>query len=276
MVTPPVADRVALLPAAKAPTLTGKLDLKTEIANQTLRHCHLCTRRCGANRLEGKMGYFNAFGRGQVLRPEVFEELGRSYDLADHGFTVKAYPCGGLSHTAIDAALEIRELLRPRVAEIAGIKVGITRFAARNIKGEYPHSVEAAKFSAPFLMAYAMLYGAPMISAFTDDAIEDPATRTLAGKVASFVDSSFGDPVEIPLPSRVTVTLADGEVIERVHDFAVGSPALPMSEAQLKAKFMDCATRALSESAAELLHGALNKLGETGSLDGMWPLLRAS
>jgi 2-methylcitrate dehydratase PrpD len=223
--------------------------------------------------LEGRMGYFNAFGRGQPLHPEVFGDLGRRYDLAEHGFTVKGYPCGGLAHTAIDAALEIRDALGPKVAEIAAIKVGITKFASRNIKDVYPHSEESAKFSAPFLTAFSLIHGAPTIDAFTEAAIEDEAVRALAAKVSAFVDTSFGDPLEIPLPARVTVTLANGETIERVKDFAIGSPALPMADARLKAKFMDCATRALDAAQAEALHGALDGLGGARPPDGLWPLL---
>lgn len=223
--------------------------------------------------LEGRMGYFNAFARGQDIHPEVFDDLGRNYDLAQFAFSVKGYPCGGLAHTAIDATLEIREELGARIADIAEVKVGITRFASRNIKTVYPHSAEASKFSAPFVAAYTLIHGAPMIDAFTEKAIADEKVKALAAKVTGYVDESFGNPVEIPLPSRVTVTLNDGKVIERVRDFAIGTPARPMTDAQLKAKFMDCATRTISKDTAEQLHASLSKLGETPSLGGLWPLL---
>lgn len=225
--------------------------------------------------LEGRNGYFNAFGRGLDQSWDVFHELGHAYDLAKHGFTVKRYPCGGLAHTAIDAALEIREALGPRVADVSEVKVGITKFAARNISVEYPRSVESAKFSAPFLIAYTLVHGAPMISAFTEQAIDDERVRALARSVSAAIDPSFGDPIEIPLPSRIKVTLADGQTIERVKDYAVGSPALPMSNVQIKEKFVDCATKAVGKERAANIHAALSSLGDKPSLDSLWPLLRA-
>ncbi len=59
------------------------LDLKTEIANQVLRHCHLCTRRCGANRLEGKMGYCKCGLQMQVS--SMFEHMGEEPELVPSG-----------------------------------------------------------------------------------------------------------------------------------------------------------------------------------------------
>jgi len=224
--------------------------------------------------LEGRNGYFAAFGRGFSQSPDVFLELGHSFDLAEHSFTIKAYPCGGLAHPAIDAALEIRDELGAAVADIVSVKVGITRYAALAIKTDYPQSAESAKFSAPFLIARALVHGAPRIAAFTEAAIADARVRALAGMVSASIDPSLGDPTEIPRPARVAVVLADGRRIERVRGFALGSPGRPMTAAQIEDKFFDCATQAVDRPRAERILAILAALGEAPSLAGLWPLLR--
>lgn len=223
--------------------------------------------------LEGRNGYFAAFGRGFKISTEVFAELGCRFDLAERGFTIKAYPCGGLAHPAIDAALEIRDELGLATDQIVSVEVGITRFAARNIKTDYPCSVEAAKFSAPYLIAQALVHGAPGLIAFGETAIGDAQVRALAGIVSAAIDPSLGDPIEIPLPARVAVILADGRRIERVRRFALGSPGHPMTEQQVEAKFFDCAGQAVDRPRVERIFAFLSALGEAPQLAGLWPLL---
>ena len=72
----------------------------------------------------------STFARGLEWSLEPFQDIGRRFDLAEHGFRLKRYPCGGVIHTGIDAALELREELGPRIADITAIKAGITKYAA--------------------------------------------------------------------------------------------------------------------------------------------------
>jgi hypothetical protein len=64
--------------------------------------------------------------------------------------------------------------------------------------------------------------------------------------------------------ARVTVRLRDGRVLTRVAEGARGYPARPAPEAQLRSKFIDCATRALPEAAAD---SAWNVLGHIEDMD---------
>jgi putative pyruvate formate lyase activating enzyme len=66
------------------PTPTNSyLDLKIEIANQILQSCHLCTRRCSANRREAKLGYCKC-GR-EMKVSSIFEHLGEEPELVPSG-----------------------------------------------------------------------------------------------------------------------------------------------------------------------------------------------
>jgi 2-methylcitrate dehydratase PrpD len=224
--------------------------------------------------LEGRGGFFATFARGIPWSAEPFDDLGRSYDLAEVGFRPKRYPCGGVIHTGIDAALQIRDELGPRVADIAGIKAGIAKYAASRAGAEYPANMEAAKFNLQYVIAASLVNGVPKLATFEPDAIKDERVKALARLVSVAIDPEFADAIE-DYPTRVAVTLKDGRTIERLVVDASGTAKNPMSPAQMREKFFDCAAHAgVERPVAEKIAGLLDKLGDQPSLDVLWPLLR--
>jgi len=224
-----------------------------------------------ARALEGKLGYFESFARGLTWSPEPFGSLGKSYDLADYGYKLKPYPSGGLGHTAIDAVLELRDTVA--LGEIAHVDVAITRYAAQRYSDQYPRSAESAKFSGPYLAAYTFVHGAPMLAAFTEEALHDEAVRAFAQKVSLSIYQDYADLKE-ESPAKVTVTFGDGRKLERAKYYPSGSTQVPMPARQIKAKFDICAEQAIDRTTADRIHATLSTLGEQPSLDDFWPLLR--
>ncbi|MFZ1093618.1 MAG: MmgE/PrpD family protein [Xanthobacteraceae bacterium] len=220
--------------------------------------------------LESGTGYFEDFLHGFEWSADPFGTLGKNFDLAEIGYSIKPYPSGGLGHTAIDAALEMREIVKPD--NIAHIDVAITKFALRRITDRYPQTVEAAKFSAPYLAAYTLIHGAPMLDAFRDEALHDEAVRAAAHKVSVSIYQEYADLLE-ESPAKVTVTLNDGRQIERSRFYPTGSQRAPMTRAQIKAKFDICATQAIDKPTSEKIYTMLSTLGEQPSLADFWPLV---
>jgi len=64
---------------------------------------------------------------------DPFNDLGHRYDLAERGYKLKRYPCGGLSHASVDAALALRDNLGKHFSAISSIKVGVTKNAGQRI-----------------------------------------------------------------------------------------------------------------------------------------------
>ena len=223
--------------------------------------------------LEGTNGYFRAFARGLEVTYEPFGDLGRTYDIVERGFKPKLYPCGGLGHTAIDATLELREALLPRLADIDRITASITRYAAQRIGDKYPVSIENAKFSMPYVAAYTLIHGAPKLAAFTESAIHDDTVRNAAKLVAVVIDPEYGTIFE-ESPSRIIVTFRDGSKVEKLRYYASGTPQFPLSAAQVEEKFMDCAAQAVNKETAQKVFAAMQTLGGAPSFDALWPLVR--
>jgi 2-methylcitrate dehydratase PrpD len=222
---------------------------------------------------EAPAGYFNTFGRGLDVSLEPFKDLGSRYDLVSSRFDLKAFPCGGLTHTAIEAALELRDKVGSRLAEIKGIHCFVTRNAGQRAGTAYPATVENAKFSVAYLVPYALIHGAPKIAAFTEKALTDERVKALAKTVTASVDPELG-PGTDGSPARIRITFANGEVLEQRKDFASGSLNNPMTAAQIEGKFLDCAAQAVSPDVAKKTLAVLNRLPSGDSLSELWPLFR--
>ena len=246
-----------------------------QAARNAVMAAHLGGHGFTANRsaLEGRGGFARTFARGLAWKPEAFGDLGRSFDLAERGIRPKRYPCGGVIHTGIDAALDLREQLGPRVADITGIKAGIAKYAASRASEQYPTNTEAAKFNLQYVVAYSLVHGVPKLASFDEPAIKDERVKSLAGLIAVAIDPEFADAHE-DYPTRLTITLKDGRTLEKLVVHASGTKQYPMTGAQMEEKFFDCATQAVSRDTAGKILATLKTLGEQNSFDEFWPLLR--
>jgi 2-methylcitrate dehydratase PrpD len=125
----------------------------------------------------------------------------------------------------------------------------------------------------PYVAAYTALYGAPMLKAFTEEAIHDEAVKALARKVSVAIDPEFADLIE-ESPSRLTVTLADGRTVERMRYYASGTPQAPLTQEQVEEKFFSCAERAVDNGAARKIFAFLNRIEQENSFGELWALVK--
>jgi 2-methylcitrate dehydratase PrpD len=130
---------------------------------------------------------------------------------------VKAYPCCLQTHTAIEAALAARPL-------DGAVTLAVHPVARAAASVEDPEDGLQAKFSLPYLVAFALERGAPGVDDFAE---ADSEIRAAAQRVELQPDDSLAE--------QEAVLRAGDEELARV-EAALGSPARPMSEAQLAAK----------------------------------------
>jgi hypothetical protein len=77
--------------------------------------------------------------------------------------------------------------------------------------------------------------------------------------------------------ARIAVTLKDGRTVERLVVDASGTAKNPISAAQMREKFFDCAAHAgIERPVAEKIAATLDHLGDQPSFAEFWPLLRKS
>ena len=92
------------------------LDLKIEIANRILESCHLCTHRCGFNRLNGELGYCKC--GTQITVSTMFQHTGEEPELIPSGtiFTLGCtLQCRHCQNWSISQWFEKGEIFTPEL-----------------------------------------------------------------------------------------------------------------------------------------------------------------
>jgi 2-methylcitrate dehydratase PrpD len=222
---------------------------------------------------EGNNGYYRNFARALPTDYGPFKDLGSRWDLTALGYDLKYYPCGGRGHTAIEASLMLREKIGGRLGEITNIHCWMSPTSAKRVNTEYPATVEAAKFSAAYVIGYSLIHGAPKIKAFTPEALADKRVRALAGLVTSGADPNLSEGFG-QNPTRVKIALKGGEIFELQRDIRTGNPEMPFTPAQIEEKFMDCATQTLSADNAKKLFAIVRTINAQPSFGEFFSLIR--
>ncbi|MEX2471731.1 MAG: MmgE/PrpD family protein, partial [Gemmatimonadota bacterium] len=127
--------------------------------------------------LEGEKGLFRALCPD--ARPEAVCAEASGWKLTET--SMKPYPCCRHVHPAIDAALEVREVLGSATPERVSVK---SYPAALDVTDRPdPRTPHEARFSLQYAVARALVRGAPGLSAFDAGALEDEDVRSILGRV---------------------------------------------------------------------------------------------
>ena len=200
--------------------------------------------------LEGRQGYVAAFGASHRL-DQALEGLGRTWQLLGSGIAVKPYPSCALTHSAIDALIELRAAHRLSPRDVAAVQVGVNRVVPDVLAHARPTTALERKFSMQFCAAAALADGRVDFGSFTDGEVANPEVRALMERIAMVVDPGLPEGAEQHAWTRVTVRLGDGRTLSTEARGARGHPDTPLSDAALREKFLACAKAVLAPDEAE-------------------------
>ncbi len=215
--------------------------------------------------LEGAAG----FGAAMAQNPNwamATEGLGTRYNIAS--ITQKNHGCCGHTFAAIDAMLDIRARQPIDPAQIESIRVQ-TYQTALDVTGNFePRTAFEAKFSLPYVVGHALLYGAVRLNAFERARLADPALRALMGRTQLQADPQLSAAFPTQRAARVTVALRNGQLLEQFAPCRKGDPEAPLSDADLNDKFIELASPVVGAEPARRLLEQLWQLEqqETGAL----------
>ena len=201
--------------------------------------------------IEAGLGFYEVFYPGAEPDKRPLEELGTAYELINSGIRIKPYPCGGLTHPAIDGVLEFKTKHGITAEMVESIDIGVARHTFERIVFRVPENGLQGKFSMPYLLARAIIDGRLFLDAFTDSAVKDKNVLRLAEKIQMHLDPDLQPTAQGSRPCKLTIRLRDGRSFSRQIDYAKGSREAPMSDEELKQKFIDCAREALDDSTIE-------------------------
>src|SRR5580765_3951078 len=227
-----------------------------------------------AKAIEGGFGFYQVLHQDAPINEPAIEELGRSYALVTDGLRIKPYPCGGLTHQVIDAALEFRAKHGLTAEMIERIDVDVVKHTFDRIVFRVPQTGIQGKFCMPYLVARAIVDGKIGLHIFTDSAVRDQNVLKLAERVQMNLDPSLKKSDAAGRPCRVTVRLKNGQTFVREAQHAKGGPEHPMTEDELRGKFTECAREALDAGSAARALDTIEKLETVADIRPLCEILR--
>jgi len=188
--------------------------------------------------LTGTYGYYPLYERGDLDEAAVIDGLGRHFTIVD--LSIKPYPCCRMTHSAIDAALAVRERLTS-LGRLERIEVNASSMVAEMVGkpfriGKNPQV--DAQFSIPYTVAVALLYGDVFLGDFEPEAVRREPVNALAAKVHVNENPNLA-PKDI-LPAQLRAIGANGESLEVRINAPLGNPLRPVNDAQCRQKFLKC------------------------------------
>jgi len=162
----------------------------------------------------------------------------------------KPWPCCRFSHPYVAVALAARERVAAR--PITRVRVAVNATSAKLCRPlaerRRPTTLQDAKYSIPFVTAFALVHGRVTLDTLGMHALADPAVLALASRI----DIEDRLPDTVGLPHAEIVVEVPGESI-----LSAGPIDLRMSEARIREKFFDCLAHAGSGAEATRLWSAL-------------------
>jgi len=229
--------------------------------------------------LEGRFGFFEAWLHGVFNADAITDGLGGNWLVP--GIFFKPYPANHFTHTAIDAAIELREKgLTPERVQSATLAVAsqtVRTIGEPLAIKQAPASGYAAQFSGPYAVAVGLFGGGGLgagIDDYTDALAMDPQRRALMAKVSVVSDPRCDGIFPFQFPAILTVRTTDGEELRAEVLVNRGGTQRPLSTSELQRKFRDNAGLVIDTPQINRVEEALLSLPVLPDLQRLFEALR--
>lgn len=206
------------------------------------------------------MGFIHAFsgGESQVWPDDV--QLGAPFAIAEPGFEQKRYPCCYMLHRMTEATLRLRRDQGITLEDIASVTVDMPFGGTRPLVHPRPKTGLNGLFSGPYAVLASLADGKLALSSFTDEEVLRPEIQQRLGDV-EIVERARTTPPEAigDAPVSVAIRLKNGEERRLTITVSPGSMQDPLTPDQLRDKWTDCLSRALSSATNETLSGLFDE-----------------
>jgi 2-methylcitrate dehydratase PrpD len=154
------------------------------------------------------------------------------------------------------------------------IRVGTNRHMPNTLIHRRPKTELQAKFSMEFCMAILLLERKAGLAQFTDAVVRRADVQRMISLVEFGVHPEAEAAGYEKMTTIIDIELKDGRVISGRADFGKGSPANPMSDEEVAAKFRECAAwGGLPPAQADLVIQRVFSLEKLGSVRELTRLL---
>jgi len=201
--------------------------------------------------LEGEYGFFKLYERGKAQPEKVTENLGEHFGTME--LSIKPYPCCRMTHSSIDAALEISKSHDIDSGKIDEVVVHTSKMVFDMVGSPFKlrdNPQVDAQFSIPYTVAVALERGKVSLNDFIPHTIKGrSSTGELSKKVKVFIDPELS-PKNISA-SNMTIRMLNGDSFSSRVDAPKGSPSRPMTFDECSIKFKQCLEYSQKQSVVE-------------------------
>src|SRR4030042_528769 len=224
--------------------------------------------------LEGRTGLFKTYMGGDYDPGILTADLGRRVEVINIGD--KPYPCCGLTHACIDAALALVTRNEIALDEIKNITVygGDTVYGLSQppeIK-KAPRTIIDAQFSVPWVVATALVKGKVTVDDFTDEALKRTEILKMAQKINTRLEKKMNR--HGVGPGGVTITMRDGKEYTEEVENCLGSVERPMTLEDVTKKFRECAPCSIKPLSKDKVEKVIDMMGRLEKLDDATEIIR--
>ncbi len=217
----------------------------------------------GHTAAEGAMGtergFLDLYSGNAAPAVGEMAPLGEAWALRSDGIQVKKYPCCYFTHPAVYATERLVAENDVAPEDVESIAVSASQGAADALHYPNPDTGLEGKFSMEYTVACAVARDRVGLAAFDDRNVGDPAVQAVRERVTFEVDPDLG---YNPYFTTVALETRDGDRHERTQEVPPGTPADPLSDAELREKFEMCLARAGEEDDADTVYERLDALRE--------------
>jgi 2-methylcitrate dehydratase PrpD len=208
--------------------------------------------------LEGDFGYL-AVMSGDPAPEKLSVGLGTTWNLPSNGY--KLYPSGSLTHPMIDGvvALVTADDVQPNA--VSSVTVRVSPPAARFTDLPRPKTRMQAKFSLRHCAAAAVTFRRVGTAELDEAVLTRPDVADLRDRVTVVADPALGKQ-----EADVEIVLTDGRILTTEVRGNRGTPAAPLTDADLSAKFRGLVGPVLGAQRAEDLLTACWEVDGSGDV----------
>lgn len=214
------------------------------------------------NVVEGPDGFFQSF---VDFGPEV-----NLPDLTVPGVMdcyIKPYSCCRHIQPAAGALIGLMQQEGLSVDQLKSVEVETYTIASKHAAVDWSNSANA-QLSFPYVMAVAARFGAINVEHFTDEAIKDNETTRTCSLVKVIATEEMDQLYPANRPARVKIDTDKGVFILKV-DEALGAPEMPLTDDELKTKFMSVTVPVIGKDRAEAVFAELMVIDRSDDISNL-------
>jgi 2-methylcitrate dehydratase PrpD len=185
--------------------------------------------------IEDKAGFLRAFAGASRPRQLGFGQP--DWAILTEGLDIKIYPVCYATHRVVDAALQLARDEAPDIAEIERVELCLGHLQSEMLHSHEPKTVLAAKFSAEFAAAAALIAKCLTLSEMCEEFLAQPALQALIARSTRTLDPVLAEP-PFSAADQVILHGRDGSVrASRPVRHASGSRHRPPTREEAYGKF---------------------------------------